>query len=131
MKPLKIGERTSHSFKVTEKDLATFADGNVHQVCSTFTIAREVEWCTRKFVLAHKDLDEEGVGTKLNIDHVSPAMLNTIVEIDARVIELRNSELICSFEARVGERIIAKGITGQKVLKKSRIKEIFSKFDEG
>ncbi|MEM6361083.1 MAG: hypothetical protein AAF149_05005 [Bacteroidota bacterium] len=129
-KQISSGDQITHTFQVKPEDLATFQDSNVHEVCSTFALAREIEWCSRKFVLKIKDDDHEGIGIKLNINHKSPAFLNNTVEIIASVQSFIENELICFFEARVGARIIADGITGQKLLKKSRIKEIFSTFDE-
>lgn len=125
-----IGDRVKHSFVVKSSDLASFQGSNVHQVCSTFALAREIEWCSRQFVLKHKSEDEEGIGTKLHINHLSPAFLHAEVIIEAKVQSFEKNILICTFEAKVDSRIIADGITGQKVLKKSSIKEIFSTFDE-
>ena len=59
------GDLRLHHHKVTSQDFATFAAGTVHKVCSTFALAREMEWSSRLFVLDIKAEDEEGVGTML------------------------------------------------------------------
>ncbi len=109
---------------VTEADTATFASGNVHPVYATFALARDAEWACRLFVLEMKEADEEGIGTQLMIEHLAPALLNDKVVFEAKVKRLTDHEIICSFEARVGERIVAVGETGQKVLKKEKLNRI-------
>jgi len=125
---VKVGDLRKHNKIVTEKDIAAFDIGTVHKVCSTFALAREIEWTSRLFVLDMIEGDEEGIGTKLTIDHISPALVGDELTIEAEVKELEGNSLICSYIARVSDRIVAEGITGQKVLKRKRIKEIFSTF---
>ena len=63
-------------FTVTENDFATFDQKVVHQVYSTFSIARDAEWTGRQLFLANKEENEEAVGTHVNIRHKAPAFLN-------------------------------------------------------
>ena len=120
----KSGDKKYHIKVVTEKDLASFGSGNVHPVCSTFAIAREMEWSSRLFVLEMLDEDEEGIGTKLELSHESPALVNERLDIEAVVHSLDQHEIICDISVKVGNRLIAKGITAQKVLKKSKIESL-------
>ncbi len=125
---LNPGEKKVHKFTVSADDIAKFNEQVVHKVCSTFALAREIEWSTRLFVLEILDPDEEGIGTRLTIDHISPAFENEQVEIQAEVKSFDKNELICSYKVLINNRLVAKGDTGQKILKKSRIREIFSNF---
>ena len=120
------GDKKTHSFKVAASDFPTFTDSMTHHVCSTYKLAKEIEWSTRMFVLDMLEADEEGFGTYLCITHSGPAFENEEVIISAEVKTMEGNELICIYKARVGDRLVAKGETGQKVLKKTRIKEIFS-----
>jgi fluoroacetyl-CoA thioesterase len=120
-----VGTSKIHSFIVTPQDTARFADGEVHSVCSTFTLAREAEWAGRLFVLEMRQPDEEGIGTSLTINHVSPALVGQTVVIEAQGDRYEIGELICSYVARVGERVVAKGQTGQRLLKREKIAEVF------
>ena len=122
----KSGDKKYHIKVVTEKDLASFGSGNVHPVCSTFAIAREMEWSSRLFVLEMLDEDEEGIGTKLELSHESPALVNERLDIKAVVHSLDQHEIICDISVKVGNRLIAKGITAQKVLKKSKIESLIN-----
>ncbi|MTI19602.1 hypothetical protein E1176_01070 [Fulvivirga sp. RKSG066] len=127
-KLLKKGDKKQYTFEVSEQDVAAFHGEVVHPVCSTFVLAREIEWATRLFVLDITDEDEEGIGSQLNIRHKGPAFVKEKVTIKAEVESFENNELICNYEASVNGRLVATGVTGQKVLKKDKIKKIFSTF---
>ena len=124
MKSINKDETKSLTYRVKQQDVAAFNGDVVHSVCSTFTLAREIEWTTRQFVLDIRDDDEEGIGTHLSIDHKSPAFIGEDIIFTARIETLDKGDLICSYEARVGERLIATGKTGQKILKREKIKKI-------
>jgi fluoroacetyl-CoA thioesterase len=72
-----------------------------------------------------KEDDEEGVGTMLSIEHKSPAFVGEEITFTASVETIIKNELICVIEARVGERIIATGKTGQKMLKREKLSILF------
>lgn len=122
----KSGDKKYHIKVVTEKDLASFGSDNVHPVCSTFAIAREMEWASRLFVLELLDEDEEGIGTKLEISHKSPALANEKLNIEAVIHSIDQHEIICDISVNVGSRLIATGMTVQKVLKKSKIESLIT-----
>lgn len=108
-------------------DVASFQGNVVHPVCATFTLAREIEWATRQFVLEMCEEDEEGIGTSLSIEHRGPAFVGEEIVIKAWVEEINGHELICRYEAMVKDRLIAIGKTGQKILKRDKIAQIFKK----
>lgn len=121
----KPGDQKSFKRTVLESDCAIFNDELLHRVCSTFALARDFEWSSRLFFLEMKDDDEEGVGTMLSIDHKSPAFVGEEILFTATVDKMEKNELICTIEAKVNQRIIAIGKTGQKMLKKEKLKELF------
>lgn len=121
------GDVIHHEFQVAKEDTAQFQRKEVHKVCSTYTLGREVEWASRKFVLEMIEENEEGIGTKLSIDHMSPAFVGDVVRITMSIKSLVKNEIICSYRAQVGDRLVAKGLTGQKIFHKKRIHEIFDK----
>jgi fluoroacetyl-CoA thioesterase len=122
----KIGDRKEYSVVVTKNDVATFHGNVVHEVYSTFAIGRDMEWTTRQFVLDMKEEDEEGIGTFLNIQHKAPAFIGEEIIFTGEITGLRNHEIICDVTAKVNDRIVAIGETGQKILKKEKIKTIFA-----
>jgi len=118
--------------KVVETaDLATFETGNVHPFYGTFALGRDVEWACRQFVLNLKDEDEEGIGTFLNISHKSPAMLGDTVTITATLIKLEGNTVDCEFTVHVGERLVAEGTQGQKILKKEKVARLIDNLKVG
>jgi predicted thioesterase len=118
------GDRKSLRFTVGEQDLAAFETGVVHQFYGTFALGRDVEWTCRQFVLEMKDEDEEGIGTFLNIKHHSPALLGEQVYIEAEVILSESHTLDCYYTVKVGDRLIASGTQGQKILKKEKLERV-------
>lgn len=121
----KPGDKKEYRKIVQPEDVAAFHGVVVHPVCSTFALAREIEWTTRQFVLDMRDDDEEGVGTFLSIEHKSPAFVGEEILFTGMVESINGHELICSFEAHAGTRLIASGRTGQKIFKKEKIEKLF------
>jgi fluoroacetyl-CoA thioesterase len=117
----KIGDTVETEYIVTATDLAMFNGQMVHPFFSTFALGREAEWCCRQFVLQCKNEDEEGIGTFLNISHLSPALLGESVKFVAEIIEINHNTINCSWEAMVDQRKVASGTQGQKVLHNNKI----------
>jgi len=117
----KIFERTARN-----EDTAFFESGEVHAVYATFALTRDAEWCSRLFVLDMKDENEEGIGTFVEVKHLSPALVGDTVIFKAVIDELRGNVINCSFTASVGNRLIAEGRTGQKILTRSKLEQLFS-----
>jgi predicted thioesterase len=119
------GEIRKYSRNVTRNDIAAFESGTVHEVYSTFALARDAEWSGRLFVLEMKEEDEEGIGTQINIKHRSVAFINDLILFESRFEHItERQEIITSFKAYCGDRLIAEGTQGQKILKKLKIGEM-------
>jgi predicted thioesterase len=121
------GDRKTYIRKVTEEDLAGFHGKVVHKVYATFAIARDFEWSARLFFLEMMEEDEEGVGTHLSVDHVGPAFVGEEVIFTATVEEINGMNLTCTIEAVTSGRVVARGRSTQRMLKKQRLRELFSK----
>lgn len=121
------GDQQVYEKLVTEADTAAFEAGLVHPVYATFALGRDAEWACRLFVLQMKEQDEEGIGTFLHVDHHSPALVGQMVRFTATLKHIIGNHVVCTYQAHVGERLIASGETGQKILKKEKIKAIFTK----
>jgi len=119
------GSKRSYTKIIGQEDIAAFDSGTVHNVYATFAIARDAEWAGRLFVLEMKDEDEEGIGTSVQVEHYSPALVGETVVYEAVVDELFRNVIGCTFTAYVGHRLIASGRTGQKVLKKDKLDRLF------
>lgn len=123
--PFKPGDKKQISKTVQADETATFETGQVHPVYATFALGRDAEWACRQFVLEMKEEDEEGIGTFLTVYHHSPALVGQTVVFEAEVMKIERNEIVCKYTAKVGERIIATGETGQKILKKEKVERLF------
>jgi fluoroacetyl-CoA thioesterase len=123
----KPGDKKVYTKMVADTDVAAFHGEVLHEVCSTFSLARDFEWSSRLFFIDMKEEEEEGVGTFLSIDHKSPAFVGEEIIFTATVVKIVENELTCMIEARTGNRLIATGTTGQKMLKNEKLKKIFTR----
>jgi fluoroacetyl-CoA thioesterase len=119
------GDIRTYKKIVSDKDIAQFESGTVHNVYGTFALGRDAEWSSRLFVLEMKEEDEEGIGTFLNITHHSPALLGQEVVFTAEIIKLEKNCIDCRVLARVCDRLIAECSTGQKIIKKEKLNLLF------
>jgi len=127
----KTGDIMEYVHVVKPDDTAAFESGLVHPVYATFAVARDAEWVSRQFVLEMKDDDEEGIGTFVHVTHKSPALVGEEVLFTAVLGAITGNEVICSYKAMVGYRVIAEGTTGQKILKKEKLNAIFEQLEGG
>lgn len=123
----KIGDKKYFERVVRVEDSASFEGTNVHPVYATFAVTRDAEWCSRLFVLEMKDETEEGIGTFVNVKHLSPALIGETVLYEAVLEEEKGNEINCSFTAKVSDRLIASGSTGQKIFLKKKLEKIFER----
>ena len=123
-----VGDTKQFKRQVGLNDIASFNEKPVHQVYATFALGRDAEWCCRLFVLDMIEEDEEGIGTFLHVNHHAPALLNEVVNFEAKFSTIQKNEIVCSYTAKVGDRLVASGETGQKILKKEKIKMYFQSF---
>jgi len=121
-----IGDRRTHHYRVKKKDVAAFQGEVVHEVCSTYTLVREMEWAGRLFVLELRESTEEGIGTMVEIHHNGPAYPGDELIFISEVESLQGNELICRVDVSTATgREVATGRTGQKILPKSLIRKKF------
>jgi predicted thioesterase len=129
--PFVQGDKKEYSIVVLHSDIAKFESGVVHEVYSTFALCRDAEWSGRLFVLDMKEDGEEGIGTSITIKHRSPAFVNQHVVFTAEFIEITDTgEILNSFQAHVGDRLIAEGTQGQRIIPKEKIDEIFKNYQQ-
>ncbi len=126
-----FGAMQTFSRTVSAVDTAAFEGSEVHPVYATFAIARDAEWAGRLFVLAMREEHEEGIGTFVNVTHHNPAFVGEEVMFTAYLKELKGNKVVCDFEAKVGERMIANGSTGQKIIAKEKLEKHFEKIRSG
>jgi predicted thioesterase len=78
-----------------------------------------------------KEIDEEGIGTFVNIKHVSPALVGDEVRFIATIKSVVYNEVVCTITAKVNGRLIAKIETGQKILNSDELEALKRKAKSG
>lgn len=115
-----------HRYTVSPADYPVFEGRVVHPVCSTYALAREFEWAGRRVYLAGRADGTEALGTMATVEHRSPAFAGEVLSITATPVSYERGHLIVDCEARVGERLIATGRTGQKVTSVEKAAALFT-----
>ncbi len=122
----KQGDQKEFTKVISIDEIASFESGTVHEVYSTFALARDAEWSGRLFVLDMKEESEEGIGTSITVNHRSPGFVGQTIKFVSTFEEItERNEIITSYQAFCGERLIAEGIQGQKILRKEKINLLF------
>lgn len=127
----KYGDTKEFYKVVSKKDTAKFNGVEVHPYYSTFALARDAEWSSRLFVLDMKEVDEEGIGTFINVKHVSPALIGDEVRFIATIKSVIHNEVICTITAKVRGKLIAQIETGQKILNSDELETLKRKAKSG
>jgi predicted thioesterase len=128
MKPsLKIGNSADVAITVTDDMCPAFDGVVVHRVYSTWSMAHHMELAARKVLAPHLESHEEGIGSHLSIDHVSPAPLGHTVRVVATATEMHGSTLVCEVIAYDGERIVGRGKQVQRILPKTTLNALIER----
>jgi predicted thioesterase len=99
MKPsLKPGLAHTRNLVVDDSRVIAFM-GEDCRVYATPRIISDVEYTCRDFLLGHLDPGEDSVGTKVNWEHVGPALLGEAVTVSLKLIRVDGRRV--TFEAAV------------------------------
>ncbi|MCH7703302.1 MAG: hypothetical protein IID37_16620 [Planctomycetes bacterium] len=108
---------------VVTEDMCPAFDGIVvHRVYSTWSMVHHMELAARRVLVDYLEEDEEGIGTRIAVDHRSPAAVGTRVRVRAELTERTDRRVVCELEAYDGTRLLARGRQIQIVMNKQRLK---------
>jgi len=131
MKPgLVRGLTREISILVTEDMCPAFDGVVVHRVYSTWSVAHHFEIAARKVLVGFLEPHEEGIGSHLSIEHMSPCAVGHTARIIAEVEELTDDHhprLVCAVRAYENERLLAHGKQVQVVMNKEQLKRYIDK----
>src|SRR5437879_4182887 len=93
------------------------------RVYATPRIISDVEYTCRDFLLGHLDPGEDSVGTKVNWEHVGPALLGAQVTISIKLTNVDGRRV--SFEATVddGPDAVARGTHERFIVDVQKVRE--------
>jgi predicted thioesterase len=116
------GLATTRTIRVDESRVIGFM-GDDCRVYATPRIISDVEYTCRDFLLQHLDAGEDSVGTKVNWEHVGPALLGAEVTISAKLVAVDGRRV--TFEATVndGADAVARGTHERFVVDVEKVRE--------
>jgi fluoroacetyl-CoA thioesterase len=97
--------------------------GDDCRVYATPQIVNDFEYTCRNFVLTHLDPGEDTVGTRVQLDHLGPALLGTTARFEVAIAKVEGRRI--TFEGKVidhGE-VIAQGSHERFVVDTAKTKE--------
>ncbi len=123
MKPsLKTGLARTKKLTVDESRVIDFM-GEDCRVYATPRIISDVEYTCRNFLIEHLDPGEDSVGTKVNWEHVGPALLGAEVTISIKLVSVDGRRV--TFEAAVndGADAVARGTHERFIVEVQKVRE--------
>ena len=119
---LQPGLEATRKITVDESRVIGFM-GDDYRVYSTPSIILDVEHTCRNFLLAHLDPGEDSVGTKVNWEHVGPALLGAEVSIDIKVVNVDGRRVTFDAAVNDGPDAVARGAHERFIVEVQRIRE--------
>jgi predicted thioesterase len=137
MKPIPLGYQASFETVVTDEMTVDFEHpddpqlGKLHPVYATYWMAKHMELAGRKIILPFLEEGEEGIGTKVSVDHLASALPGMKVHIVAEHVRTEGNRVHvrCNAWNELGD-LIGQGHTEQVILPRARLLQIFDKLAE-
>jgi predicted thioesterase len=119
---LTTGLTATKRITVDESRVIAFM-GDDCRVYATPRIISDIEYTCRNFLLQHLDPGEDSVGTRVNVEHVGPALLGAEVSIDIKVANVDGRRV--TFEATVkdGADDVLRGTHERFVVAVAKVRE--------
>ena len=109
MKPsLKPGLTHTRKIAVDDSRVIAFM-GEDCRVYATPRIISDVEYTCRDLLLQHLDPGEDSVGTKVNWEHVGPALLGESVIVSVKLVQIEGRRVTFEAGVKAGEDAVAQG----------------------
>ena len=133
MKTIPAGHTAQHSIVVSQAmtvDFEVAGDprlGALHPVYATYWMAKHMELVSRKIILPYLEEGEEGIGFRVEVDHLASALPGMRVDIQgvfARQ-ERNRVHVACSARNELGD-LIGEGATVQVILPLAKLESNFA-----
>ena len=93
------------------------------RVYATPRIISDIEYACRNFLLQHLDPGEDSVGTRVNVEHVGPALLGTEVTIDVMVASVDGRRVTFQAIVKDGADEVLRGMHERFVVSVEKVRE--------
>jgi predicted thioesterase len=119
---LKPGLTATKTITVDEPRVISFMGEDCRVYATPRTIS-DLEYTCRDFLLAYLDPGEDSVGTKVNWEHVGPALLGEKVTVSIKLAQVEGRRL--TFEATIdaGSDAVARGTHERFVVDVQKVRE--------
>jgi fluoroacetyl-CoA thioesterase len=123
MKPsLIVGLAATKRIAVDESRVIAFM-GDDCRVYATPRIISDVEYTCRNFLLEHVDAGEDSVGTRVNVEHVGPALLGAEVAITIKVAGIDGRRIVFEAMVKDGDDEVLRGTHERFVVSVEKVRE--------
>jgi fluoroacetyl-CoA thioesterase len=109
MKPSLAAGATATSRLTVDRERTIDFMGEKARVYATPMLVRDVEIACRDLLLAHLDPGEDSVGTRIELDHLAPTLLDMPVTITVTVAEVKGRAVTLDVEGRDSVDAICRG----------------------
>jgi fluoroacetyl-CoA thioesterase len=116
----KVGTANEVTFTVEPQHTIEFAGDGMPAVLSTPNIIQILERTARQSLLPFLEEGERSVGIEVEIRHLAPAPLGSIVTCATRVIRADGREIIFHVEARDATEVLARGAHKRHIVRVDR-----------
>lgn len=120
MSSLAEGYEIRKKYKVTEQDTAVVVGSGGLSVLATPVLACWIEEGAYDLIQLNIDENQTSVGTKIDLNHISPTPINMKVTVNITVKEINNRKYTFSFVARDEVQEIANGIHERVIVDKEK-----------
>ncbi|GEM86851.1 thioesterase family protein [Meiothermus granaticius] len=135
MKPIPIGFQAALEITVTDAMTVDFENpdprlGKLHPVYATYWMAKHMEQAGRMIILEFLEPHEEGIGSKVSVNHLASALPGMRVRIVAEHTHTEGNRIYARMSAwnELGDRI-GEGQTEQVILPRSKLEALFGKLE--
>jgi predicted thioesterase len=123
MKPsLKPGIAHTRKIAVDDSRVIEFM-GEDCRVYATPRIISDVEYTCRDFLLQHLDPGEDSVGTKVNWEHVGPALLGEAATVSVKLVQVEGRRVTFEASVEAGGDAVARGTHERFVVDVQKVRE--------
>lgn len=127
MRPIPAGYEATFETVVSEAMTVEFEElGRVHPVYATYWLVKHMELAGRKIILPFLEVDEEGIGSAVEVRHLASALPGMRVRVIARHERTEGNRVYALLEAynELGD-LIGSGRTEQVILPKAKVAALF------
>ncbi|RIH86367.1 thioesterase family protein [Calidithermus roseus] len=137
MKPIPIGYQATLELTVTDEMTVDFEHphdprlGKLHAVYATYWMAKHMEMAGRMIILDFLEEGEEGIGSKVSVNHLASALPGMKVRLLAEHTRTEGNRVYAALKVwnELGD-LIGEGETEQVILPKGKLERIFEKLQE-